>query len=250
VRPVSLKEPLTIAFLRGGAREVLRVVTFSLVDRGLLVFDGQTLCARSGIASALVRQPLEKALLDRCARPARMTAMLSEWALQSACEHHAETLRAQGLVASAKTYAARWPSFVVGFAILAGLAGIKIIVALSRGHSNVAFLFILAFIFLAALVHVYRRQRTAQGDQALANLKVLLAGRKARSKLIQPGASNDDALLLAAVYGLGSLPAESFPYLNKLFPKGNATSSSSCGSSCGSGCGGGGCGGGCGGCGS
>jgi uncharacterized protein (TIGR04222 family) len=251
---VNPKEPLTIAFLRGGSREVLRVVAFSLVDRGLLLFDGQTLCARPGAASVIPRNPLEKAMLSRYAKPARVDVVLADTALQSACDQYADTLRAAGLVASAETYAARRPVFVLGLAILAGLAGTKIMVALSRGHSNVLFLFILALIFVGILSQIYRRQRTGQGDQALANLKLLLAGRQARSKLIKAGEANDDALLLAAVYGLGALPTENFPYLKKLFPKGSRSSSScgssSCGSSCGSGCGGGGCGGGCGGCGS
>jgi uncharacterized protein (TIGR04222 family) len=248
---VNPKEPLTIAFLRGGAREVLRVVAFSLVDRGLLLFDGQTLCARPGAASVILRHPLEKAMLSRFARPARVDVVLADTALQGACDQYADTLRAAGLVASAETYAARRPVFVLGLAILAGLPGTKIIVALNRGHSNVLFLFVLALIFLGILSQIYRRQRTRQGDQALANLKLLLAGRQARSKLIKAGEANDDALLLAAVYGLSALPAENFPYLKKLFPKGSSSSSSSsCGSSCGSGGGGGGCGGGCGGCGS
>jgi uncharacterized protein (TIGR04222 family) len=158
-------------------------------------------------------------------------------------------LRDRNLVASASTYAARTPIFLLGSAILGGLAGLKIVVALSGGHTNIGLLSVLALICLAILFHMYRRERTARGDRALANLKVLLAGRRRQSHRIKPGGASDDALLLAAVYGFSVLPAESFPYLGRLFPKGSDSSSSS-GSSCGSGCGGGGCGGGCGGCGS
>jgi uncharacterized protein (TIGR04222 family) len=246
---IDLKEPLTIAYLRGGVTEVLRVAAFSLVDRGLLLFDGRTLCANSKIAASLVRRPLEKALLERLASPTPTRRMLADRALRVACEGYAQALRERSLLASAKTYAARMPIFLLGSAILGGIAGIKIIVALNRGHTNIAFLAIIALICLAILLDMYRRERTARGDRALADLKVLLAGRKAQSHRVEPGGASDDALLLAAVYGFGVLPAQSFPYLVKLFPKGSG-SSNSCGSSCGSGCGGGGCGGGCGGCGS
>jgi len=246
---IDLKEPLTIAYLRGGVAEVLRVAAFSLVDRGLVLFDGRTLCAKSKIAGSLVRRPLEKALLERLVTPTATSRMLADPALRSACAGYAETLRDSGLVASAATYAARRPIFLLGSAILGGLAAIKIVVALSRGHTNIAFLAALALICLAILFHLYRRERTAWGDRALADLKVLLAGRKRQSHRIKPGGASDDALLLAAVYGFAALPAEGFPYLGRLFPKG-AGSSNSCGSSSGSGCGGGGCGGGCGGCGS
>jgi uncharacterized protein (TIGR04222 family) len=247
---IDLKEPLTIAYLRGGVTEVLRVAAFSLVDRNLLLFDGRTLCcAKSKIAGSFVSRPLEKALLQRLAVPSPTRILLADAALRSACQGYAESLRESGLVASAETYAARRPIFLLGAAILAGLAGFKIIVALGRGHTNIGFLCVFALAGLAILFRMYRRERTARGDRALANLKVLLAGRKRQSHRIQPGGASDDALLLAAVYGFAALPSGSFPYLGKLFPKGSG-SSSSCGSSCGSGCGGGGCGGGCGGCGS
>lgn len=79
---IDLKEPLTIAYLRGGAAEVLRVAAFSLVDRGLVLFDGRTLCAQSKIAGSLVRRPLEKALLERLVVPTgghRMAARPCRW---------------------------------------------------------------------------------------------------------------------------------------------------------------------------
>jgi uncharacterized protein (TIGR04222 family) len=245
---IDLKEPLTIAYLRGGVQEALRVVTFSLIDRDLLIFDDRTVRANSR-AGTLVRRPLEKAVLERAATPLKVSELIADARLQSLCEEHAQTLRERGFLASEDTYAARRPAFLVGFALLGGLAAGKILVALDRGHTNLSLLIVLAVIFLAALRGMYRRPRTVRGDEALTNLKVLLEGRKIRSKLLRAGDGNDDALLLAAVYGFAALPTDKFPYLGKLFPK-NTGSSSSCGSSCGSGCGGGGCGGGCGGCGS
>src|ERR1700733_10400293 len=98
---IDLKEPLTIAYLRGGAAEVLRVAAFSLVDRGLLIFDGRTLCAKSKIAGSLVSHPLERALLERLVTPTMTSRMLADAALRGACRGYAETLRDKSLIASA-----------------------------------------------------------------------------------------------------------------------------------------------------
>jgi uncharacterized protein (TIGR04222 family) len=247
-RRVDLKDPLSIAFLRGGAPEVLRVVTFSLVDRGLLLFDGSTVCVKSQVAGALVRRPLEKAVLARSITRTRPAEIAADRSLQSLCAQYAHDLGARGLVASPGVLRLRLPAFLAAFALGVGLALAKLGIALYRGRSNIGLLFLFALFFVVLLVQLYRRQRTARGDEALADLKELLAGRKQQSKWIKPGSDNDDALLLAAAYGFSALPTENFPYLSKLFPK-NPNTSGSCGSSCGSGCGGGGCGGGCGGCG-
>jgi uncharacterized protein (TIGR04222 family) len=248
---IDLKEPLTIAYLRGGAVEVLRVAAFSLVDRGLLLFDGHTLCAKSAIASSLVRKPLEIAMLERLVSATPTNRMLENAALRNACEEYADGLRARGLIATAETYARRRPVFLLASAILVALAAAKIVVAISSGRTNIGFLCVLAVLSLLTLFYLYHRQRTALGDRALADLRVLLEARKRQSHRIKPGGAGDDALLLSAVYGFGALSSDSFPYLKKLFPKrGSEADSNSGGSSCGSGCGGGGCGGGCGGCGS
>jgi hypothetical protein len=68
------------------------------------------------------------------------------------------------------------------------------------------------------------------------------------SLLAADGATNE-AVLVAATFGLTALPASRFPFAKQLRKTIDARSNSSgCGAS--SGCGGGGCGGGCGGCGS
>jgi hypothetical protein len=161
-----------------------------------------------------------------------------------------------GLVADEKIKSDRLPLFYLGLAVLLGLAGIKILVAFSRGHSNVTFLILLAGLSTYLLFQIIGRERTALGDRVLADLKSLFQGLQARGSSLKAGGDTNEAALLAALFGIAALPAEGFSYTKTLFPKASANDSasscaSSCGaSSCGSSSGGGGCGGGgCGGCG-
>ena len=90
--------------------------------------------------------------------------------------------------------------------------------------------------------------RTARGTAVLAALRRLFARLRTRGRSLQAKTGNADAALLAAVFGLGALPAPAFGYARKLYPRpaSGDSGSGACGSSCGSGCGGGcgGCGGG------
>ena len=83
---------------------------------------------------------------------------------------------------------------------------------------------------------------------------------KSRTSTLSAGGATNEALLLAAVYGIYELPDNAFPFVEQLFPKPrkpesdssswwDSSSSSSSSSSCGSSSGGSGCGGGGGGCG-
>jgi uncharacterized membrane protein YgcG len=133
---------------------------------------------------------------------------------------------------------------------------IKIVVALSGGHTNIQFLIILTVAFGFAAYAISRPRLTAKGEALLDNLRMLFGNLKDRALSIRPSSSPNELALLAAVFGIGAIPASAFPYAKKLYPKAASSGStfvsscgSSCGSSSGSSCGGGGCGGGCGGCG-
>ena len=135
-------------------------------------------------------------------------------------------------------------------ALLLGVGGFKVFGALGRGHSNVLFLIFLMLVAPIFAWGVCCPRQTERGKFMLEDLRALYGGLKARAAAIPPGGATIEALMLAAVFGLGLLPATNFGYAKTLFPQATGTSSSGCGSGCGSSCGGGGCGGGCGGCGS
>jgi uncharacterized protein (TIGR04222 family) len=235
----------------------VRVAAVSLIDRGLLVVDEaeRTLTAKPG-ATAL--RPIEQALQRTFAEARPATDIFIDFDLRAACFPYEDTLTRLGLLADDDTQRARNRRLGIAIAILVGLAGAKIYVALQRGRANVLFLIILAFVGCVAAFGLSNARRTARGDALVADLRRLFVRLRARARSIRPGGGTADAALLAAVFGLGALPAAGFGFVRRLYPRAPDTSGwsspsygswSSCSSSCGSSCGGGG-GGGCGGCGS
>jgi uncharacterized protein (TIGR04222 family) len=258
---IDTSDPFLIAHLRGGPDEAVRVAAVSLIDRGLLVIDEQerTLKAKPG-ATAL--RPIEQALQRKFAEARPATDIFTDFDLRAACFPYEDTLTRLGLLADDGTQRARHRRFGIAVAILVGLAGAKIYVALQRGRTNVLFLIILAFVVCVAAFGLSTTRRTARGDALVTDLRRLFGRLRARAGVIRPGGGTADAALLAAVFGLGTLPAAGFGFVRRLYPRAPDTSGwssgwsspsygswNSCSSSCGSSCGGGG-GGGCGGCGS
>src|SRR6266403_4576227 len=66
-RALPLSDPYQIAWLRGGTPEAARIAVLSLTDRGLLAVQGDNL-VNFGSGRSFVRQPLESAILARCAQ--------------------------------------------------------------------------------------------------------------------------------------------------------------------------------------
>jgi uncharacterized protein (TIGR04222 family) len=250
---VRLTDPYLIGCLRGGTSEALRLAVVSLCDRELLERSGEVLTARPG-ADARVLDPLERAVLQRFERPAAATAIFGDARLQAAAAPLQQTLERHGLLPDAALRGERWGRLLLALAVLVGLAAVKIVIALGRGHTNVVFLAMLAALFTVMAFGASIRPRTLRGEMALADLRSLFGRLRARALQLEQGA-RDEALLLAAVFGIAALP-EPWAYAQEWYARSAASSGgSSCGSSSsscssGSSCGGGGCGGGCGGCGS
>ena len=243
-------DPYQIAYLRGGPNEALRVATVMLLDRHLLA--AQTL---DGIVAARakpddVRRPIEKELLRHFAQPQAPQSIFGDPALAEVCEPYRRRLTELGLLPTTADTFRRCVLLLGVVVLLGGLSIVKINVALSRGRTNILFLIVLTIVALVVAFKIALPRATARGRGVLADLRRLFERLRDRAPTVRPGGASADAALLAAVFGLGVLPAEHFAYATALFPKARR-SSGSCGSSCGSSCGGGGsgCGGGCGGCG-
>jgi uncharacterized protein (TIGR04222 family) len=244
-----LRDPYLMAYLNGGYRHALTTVVFSLHQRSLVGGEGEAnlYATSSKAALAAVHNTLELAVLRSLAVPQRLHQVRDDKHLKNVVEAYADPLRQAGLVADESEYRRRQPAFyLVGGALLA-LAAIKIFIALGRGHSNVAFLIILAVIALIWTWAIFNGRRTSAGALALRNQQTLLARLKDRVKRLAADGSTNEAVLVAATFGLVALPSKQYPFAKQLRRSIDAQSNSSgCGSS--SGCGGGG-GGGCGGCG-
>lgn len=247
--PLAQIDPYQIAMLRGGSHEAMRLAIVTLLDRGLLAqTDGGEIVANARASEA--RNQLEKETLAHFAAAKSAASVFAARRLTQACASFDAKLVSIGAFAGSRVRADRFVPTIVAVLLLAGVAGVKVVVALSRGRTNLLFLLLLcgASLFLAAASQ--RRKGTVRGDRLLADLRGLFSGLKARRLSIQRG-NGHETEMLAAVYGVQMLPVAQFPFVANLFPQASTSScGSSSGSSCGSSCGGGGCGGGgCGGCG-
>jgi uncharacterized protein (TIGR04222 family) len=250
---IRLSDPYLIACLRGGPPEALRVASISLVDRGLLRAHGGKVKTVNPAVVTTVSSPLEKAILKRFDEPRDAASIYHDTDAQTACTQMERTLAQCGLLPDDELKQQRRGLAILAIATLWSVAFIKVVVALSRGRSNVVVLLLLAGFAAVWAAKLASPRRTGRGEEVLSDLGTLFAGLKTRH-LVRDAAHADDAVMLAAVFGLAALPP-AWSYVPLLYPKASKASSSgsSCGSSCGScgsSCGGGGCGGGCGGCGS
>ena len=256
---LDLSDPYLIAYLRGAEPETLRVAAVSLIDRGLLIATGTQLKTADTASADAVRRPIEKELLRKFKRADEATAIFDDSRLRATCKPYEQTLKNAGLLPSESIVGARWTRLLIVCAILAGVAIVKILIALSRGRTNVWFLIIVAIVAIVVAVKISFPRLTESGKAMIADLQNLYAGLKDRALFLRTGGATIEPLMLAAVFGVGALSSADFAFTHILFPRANAAaqSTSSCGSSCGSSCSssscgsscGGGCGGGCGGCG-
>jgi uncharacterized protein (TIGR04222 family) len=256
---LDVSDPLLIAFLRGGHAEAMRVATVSLIDRGLLTCTSKTIESAKHANAASVRRPIEKELLRKFSASGQAASMFTDDALKSTFDEYEQRLRELRLLPDDYIDRGRQVIFGIALVILGGVSGLKILIALSRGRTNVFFLIILTVIAIYIVTKLSFPRLTQTAKNLLADLKQIYWDLKSRASLIQPGGATLEPMMLAAVFGVGALSGNAFSYARTLFPKadsGAGTWGASCGSSCGGGsscgssCGGGGCGGGCGGCGS
>ena len=241
------QDPYSIAFLRGGAREAAKIVTIALVDRGLLQLDakGKELQADKE-ALLIVRRPIERAVLTGYLVP-QSVARLPTALVHTSCKEYERDFLRQGLMPDANALLQRWLLTLAICFCLSGVAAFKVHIALEQGRHNIGFLIMLAVLFILLTTWMAFRRTSGRGKALLDDLRMLFRRLKDRSDAITPGGATNEAILLAAVFGIQALSAANFPFVSQLYPapKGGDGSGSSCGSggSCGGGCGGGGCGG-------
>ena len=255
--PAALRvctDPYKLAALRAGACESLRIVLFSLIDRGLLKASGTKVEAEQH-AKEMVRRPVEQSVVAFFSLPRQVQEIFSDSAALNAGNVYCRELAAEGLMAHSTVFENRGRAALSVLLVLIGFSATKIGIALSRGRYNIVLLIFLTIAFSLWAISTWRRERTGAGDEVLRRARKKFKPLKDRAESIRPGGITNDASCLAALFGLAALPTSYFPYLTTLFPQAATTTSDSSSGGCGggsssSGCGGGGCGGGgCGGCG-
>jgi len=253
---LQVNDPYQIAYLRGGAAEALRVAAFSLVDRGLLRFDGTQAVAAGDAAARIANHPVERWLMNHFDSRKGADSLDSASLADRVDAHYQPKLERLNLLPDAAERRFRLAGKGVVIAALLGLAGARTAQTLAAGHINLGFLAILLAI---AVWLVYRKghpRLTARGRAVMRDLRSLFAALRRRASQLRPGGKKTDAVMVAAIFGVGVLPSAAFALAQQLWPKpqdsgssGGGCGSSGCGSSGGScggggggGCGGGGCG--------
>jgi uncharacterized protein (TIGR04222 family) len=255
-------DPYLLAYLRGGREEAVRVALLALIEQGAVTVD-RTILAGVERDPRFRRVPLESELLASLGRPRPFRGLVENGDGGPACAAYQAQLEAAGYVRSERAMAAGKAVHAALVTFLAAVAAVKLIVALSRGRTNVGFLVGLAIVVLTIGARRRLSLTTRRGRRALAAVQGLLRGARDRITSLGRGALADELLVVAGAFGLGVLPVVDFAFVTTLGarpPVPVSTADSSSGSSCGGGgsscssggssCGGGGCGGGCGGCGS
>src|SRR5262245_10482548 len=262
---IELGDPYLIAYLRGGENEALRVAVVSLVDRGLLVMNDQTIHRADHATSDMAKNSIEYEVLKKFGVPDKAASIFKDGDLKSASHPYRYKLEHAGLMPDGAVRLARLKRLLMALTALGIVGAIKIQIGISL-ERPVSFLVAMMIIAMVIAAVSSFPRLTARGKATLEDITNLYSGLKESVNSFSPGSGSAELAMFAAVFGVGALAATPFGYTQRLFPQ--ATSSSSCGSACGSSCssssssdggsscggssdGGGGCGGGgCGGCGS
>lgn len=246
---VLMRDPYMVAYLRGGAAELLKVAIFGMSERGLLL-PSKALVQVNQNASGSITHLIERQIAAQCGSARNVHDLANDSKLQIVATLYAAPMKEYGLIAGQAEYQRRLPMGMLFATVLFALAVIKIIIAFSRGRHNVIFLVILCVVALIVTAKIFFNRKTKYGTQALEMQQILFKKLLNRVKKKVNADATNETILVAATFGFNALPKSKFPFAFQLRrdPRQNS-SSSSCSSSCGSSCGGG-CGGGCGGCGS
>lgn len=272
---IDLSDPYLIAYLRGGEKEVLRVATVTLIDRGLLVRSGRQIQRAENASPDSVRIPVEQALLKKYSRAGEVAWMFEDDGLSKACEPYGATLRRARLLPDEYLNSARLTRLVIATFLLTAVGFTKVVIAIDAGRTNVGFLIFLMIAALVTVAAISFPRLTESGREMIQSVQSLYSGLRSRTVPANAAAAGNaggagvEPMMLAAVFGVGALAGSGFAYAQGLFPgmdkrRGSCASDGDCGSSCsttsgsdsssssscssGSSCGSG-CGGGCGGCG-
>jgi uncharacterized protein (TIGR04222 family) len=228
-------DPYEIAYLRGGEKEVTRVAIASLIQRGLL----QITKSRdwSSTAAAILKE------IDRGRKPepgelSPIEACIMKWSgfpatdrqiyepsgipalLKGKCAHYQDNLADKELLAPPEMKQLGAWLWWVGSALILGLGGYKLAVALAKGDSNVVvFLCIMAVFGVIALAPAclsYPRS-SHRGNAYLEQLELDYGRLKSK---VHPTGSSSSALTMAGDPGARGPMREPSVYSDRLLMDG------------------------------
>lgn len=250
-------DPYAIAYLRGGDQEVIRLAVFNLLQRGYLTTDAKSFL-KIPTGTNIEQSPtapsskdlsrIEKAVFDFAVN-SRKPKEFFETGFVSVIKlftgEYEIALAQQRLIASDRMRAvAKW-ILLIGIAVIIGLGGYKLFVAVSRGRHNVGFLIVIGI--AGAIFHGFAsrpRRISALGKRYIERLKSTFGSTQSKLAYAVTDPNDATAGLAVSIFGLAALGSTPMSDVKDLFRRSSSShSGSSCGSGCGGGCGGGGCGG-------
>jgi uncharacterized protein (TIGR04222 family) len=248
-RPMT--DPYLIAYLRGGAKEAVKVAAATLTHRRAAKVRGETITSETGQTALAINQ-LEKTILENCLAGATLQQLSDGKPADVAEELFHHRLISEHLILSddEKRKALLVKILVIG--ALVAVAGIKIFFAFQSGRYNETFLLMLAGTGATAHSRIILWY-TPAGSTALKDLKTLFGRLRSQTKQLVNPSQNHHFSFLIAVFGVAAVSTREYFFISAFKTKKGSNSGCGmfCGISCNSGgCCGGGCGGGCGGCGS
>jgi uncharacterized protein (TIGR04222 family) len=252
-------DPYELAYLRGGANDVIRTAIYALRQKRLIeIVEKGRIRATGDSPDAFEITRLEQRVYEAVLPAPTISQLFKGRNLQddveNLCRAYRQRLSAQQLLAPPEVRRAGRYALAIGIGLLVALAAYKIVAAILHGRSNLGFLIIEAV--ASCLVLLWLIQKTTSGNASkrgkafLSQIQLAYSGHVAaafggaanRSAGAALGAS---ALFLVGLFGFSILKGTPDAALAQQF------AASQSGGDGGGGCGGGdgGGGGGCGGCG-
>jgi uncharacterized protein (TIGR04222 family) len=253
----SEPDPYEIAYLRGGERELSRVLLVNLMKRGYLYVTNPKeqrieRTRRDLDAASLTR--IERRLFDWFSKPRQVEELFKDASpqLEADCEPYRQRLESERLLAPPDAQDAAWRVRLVGGSVMVSLGAYKLLTALAANRPNVWFLIgmgIASLVMLAMLCPVPRLSNRGRAYlkslqvafEPLKPLQIAFEPLKQQNLAVVRSGAESTLILLVGLFGVGVLNGTAYSSYTELFPKASSSSSDGCGSC--SGCGGcGGCG--------
>jgi len=275
-------DPYEIAFLRGGANEVARVIIFSLIQKGFveIVSEGKTshlkqasLAPGPNGLSVIEQTALDWLGLSREAGEVFEKKYGLVEQIEPFLSVYRDSLEKKQVLTSLESSRRLRKYGISAATFVCAIGGYKVLASIAYGHFNVAFTIVASFVGFLVIGAISTLPRlTKLGKKYLERLGLAFEDLKYRSQapyirttetkvLPRPAMAGVDPLLLSVgLFGPTILTGTVFDDYNMAFQRsqqqaasaacggacggGCSSGSDGGGSSCGGGCGGGGCGGG------
>lgn len=251
-------DPYEIAYLRGGEKEVLKLVTVSLIQLGYLEIRNNQIQQIPTHPNLHSLKPLEKKIFDYFLIGKNVQELIHNQSapqeISNECLSYQKWLTEEQLLTTPQDRSTTNQIITIVVAIILSLGIYKLVSALSQGHNNVGNLTtIMVFVAISWLTYICdlpQQRLTSRGQTYLQQLKNAFAQLNPTFPT-PPTQQGYNSLLLLSIFGGEALASTTnSEYAKVIYPvisySGKKTSSTGggCGSSCGGGCGGcGGCGG-------